>query len=627
MKILRNTFLIFILILFVFSCKKDSSKVQKNDTNYIFKAPISKEKMPSDLIWLTNDTDPIFASPEAKKGGIINTYMYNFPLTFRLVGPDSKDSFATYLSTCKLNLISLHPNTENIIPQLATHWAFGTDKKTMYFKLNKNATWSDGIPVTAHDFAYTIEFGKSEYITDPAVNKHYTEVIDKVIVYDDYTLAVVLKNIKPDIYLYTNISPVPRHFYKVLDKDFVQKYNWVIVPNTGPYQITDFKKGKYVIFSRIKNWWAEDLKYYKYRFNADKVKFNVVKEINVIWELFKKGKIDIFPAMSPEYWYDKSSILIFENGYINKIWFFNDTRQSASGLFLNLDKEIFKDKNIRYAFSHAMNFDKIIKEILRNEYYRLDHGFIGYGEYSSKNIKAKTYNVEIVNYYMNKSKWKRGEDGIWYNNGLRFSVELSYGGENNDPMFVILKEEARKAGIELKLDRLDFATLYKKVFEKKYEIVAIAWSTDVRPSYRTQFHSEYAHKKESNNITNTDDPELDKLIEKYDNSTDEKERIRLSKLIQGKIDELCVMVSSYMIPYARQIYWRWWRLPEIPGTKNSEDTVFHPFVDYTNGFSTGGLFWFDEEIYKETKNAMKKGIKFKPVIIKDETFMMESIKK
>lgn len=627
MKILRNTFLIliFILIIIVFSCKKDS-KESKEGSNYIFFAPISKEKIPDDIIWLTNDNDPIFASPEAKKGGIINTYMYNFPLTFRLVGPDSKESFATYLSTCRLSLISLHPNTENIIPQLATHWAFGKDKKTMYFKLNKNAKWSNGISVTSHDFAYAIEFGRSDCIIDPAVNKHYNEVIDKVTVYDDHTISVVLKSIKPDIYLFANISPVSRHFYKELDKEFVQKYNWQIAPNTGPYEITDFKKGKYVTFTRIKDWWAEDLKYYKYRFNADKVKFNVIKEINIIWELFKKGQIDVFPAMGPEYWHDKSSIPVFENGYINKIWFFNDTRQSAAGLFLNLDKEIFKDKNLRYAFSHAINFDKIIKEILRNEYYRLDHGFVGYGEYSNDKIKAKTYDIDKVNYYMNKSGWKRGYDGIWHKNGIRFSVELSYGGESNNSGYVILKEEAQKAGIELNLDRLDFAALYKKVFEKKHDVAAIAWSTGVRPSYKNQFHSEYAHKKDSNNISNIEDPELDELIEKYDDSIDEKERIRLSKLIQGKIDELCIMVPSYMIPYARQIYWRWWKLPLIPGTKNSEDTVFHPFVDYTNGFSTGGLFWFDEEIYKETKNAMKKGIKFEPVTIIDKTYMMESIK-
>jgi microcin C transport system substrate-binding protein len=39
----------------------------------------------------------------------------------------------------------------------------------------------------------------------------------------------------------------------------------------------------------------------------------------------------------------------------------------------------------------------------------------------------------------------------------------------------------------------------------------------------------------------------------------------------------------------------------------------------------GGLFWFDDKVYNETKEAMKKGIKFKPVTIIDETYKMKSI--
>ena len=622
----KKYFLFITFIFLIISCNKNNDTESTTNTK-IFIATISKEKLPDDLVWLTNDTDPIFASPEAKKGGTINTYMYNFPLTFRLYGPDSSGSFSTYLSTSQLSLITLHPNTENIIPQLATHWAFGKDNKTMYFKLNKDARWSDGNPVTAHDFAYKIEFARSGFIQDPVLNKYYREEIDRVIVYDDYTLAVVLKKIKPDIYLYTNLTPVSRYFYKDIGKDFIQKYNWLIPPTTGPYQITDFKKGKYVLFTRVKNWWAEDLKYYKYRFNFDKIKFKVIKEINVIWELFKKGEIDIFPAMSPEYWYDKSNTPVFNNGYINKIWFFNNTRQSAAGLFLNQDIEIFKDKNVRYAFAHAMNFDKIIKEILRNEYYRLDQGYIGYGDYTNNKIKAREYDIEKVNYYMKRSGWHRGDDGIWQKNGKRYSVELSFTGESNMAGYIILKEEAQKAGIELNLDILDSAALYKKVFEKKHEVVAISWSTGVIPSYREQYHSEYAHKSQTSNITNTDDPELDKLIDEYNNCIDKQERIKLSHIIQEKIHEIGAYVPSYMIPYARQMYWRWWKLPDLPGTKNSEDTLFHPFVDYTNGFSTGGLYWFDEKVYKETKQAMKKKIKFDPVTIIDKTYMMEILKK
>jgi len=626
---MKNKYYILILLIFImifFGC--DKKKVNKlNKSEYIFEAPISTEKIPDDVVWLTNDTDPIFSSPDAKKGGILRGYIINFPNTFRTVGPDSNNSFRSYILDNQLSLINLHPNTENIIPELATHWAFDKDKKTMYFKLNKSAKWSDGMPVTAHDFAYTLEFMRSKHIVAPWYNDFYTEYIDKVIVYDDYTLAVKATRAMPDLHFFVGISPTPRHYYSKLDENFVKDYNWKIVPNTGPYNITKFKKGESVVFERKKNWWGENLRYNKNRFNVDKVIFTVIKDTNMIWEYFKKGKIDVFPLYDPEYWYKKSDIPIFQDGYAVKLCFFNDTRRSPQGFYLNQDKDIFKDQNVRYAFAYGMNVKKVIEKILRNDYYRLEHAYVGYGKYSNNKIKARRYDLDKVEYYMKKSGWKRGDDGIWVKNGLRFSVEVSYSLDSHTSRLVVFKEEALKAGIELKLDKLDGAANYKKVMEKKHDVAYWGWSTNERPSYWQVYHSDNAHKSQTNNITNTDDPELDKLINKYRNSISEKERIELSLIIQEKLHEICAYVPTFMMPFGRQGYWRWWRLPEIPATKNSEtsfyldDSAFDPF-----GANLGGRFWFDEKLYKDIIKKMKNGIKMDPVTIIDKTYKMDNIK-
>ena len=629
MKLFKNIFIIIILILIIFSCKKETIKIGE-DNDYIFTAPISKEKLPDDLIWLTNETDPVFASPEAKKGGILHAYLINFPNTFRTVGPDSNNSSRSYILDNQFYLLGMHPNTEKLIPSLATHWAFDKDNKTMYFRLNQNVRWSDGKPVTAHDFAYTLEFMRSKYIIAPWYNDFYTEFIDKVIVYDDYTLAVVATRPLIDLHQYLTISPTPRHYYKKLDKDFVTKYNWEIIPNTGPYQISEFKKGKYIIFERKKDWWAKDLRYFKNRFNVDKVKFLVIKDQDITWEYFKKGKVDVFPIIYPEYWHKQSNIPIFNNGYVHKIWYFNNTKQPPVGMYLNQDKEIFKDKNIRYAFAHAMNVEKVIEKILYNDYFRLEHAYVGYGIYSNNSIKARRYDLDKVEYYMKKSGWLRGEDGIWEKNGKKFSVEVNYTLDSHTPRLVVLKEEAQKAGVELKLEKMDGAANYKKVMEKKHDIAWWAWSTGgigEKPRYWQTYHSENAHKPQTNNITNTDDQELDKLIDIYRNSFNENERVKLSHLIQKKLYDIGDFVPTFMTPYGRQAYWRWWKLPDIPGTKNTEcyydidDSLFDPFDG-----NLGGRFWYDEKIHKETLKAMKKGIKFESVTIIDETYKMDIIK-
>jgi len=612
--------LMLLSVVLTFACKNksregiSSGEDGSGEKEYIFKAEISKALLPADLKWITNDNDPVYASPEAKKGGTLNSWVLSFPLTFRVVGPDSNSSFRSAILGNQLSLIGIHPNTENIVPELATHWAYGKDKKTMYFKLNEKARWSDGTPVSAHDFAYTLKFMRSKHIIAPWYNDYYSKEIDKVIVYDDYTLAVVSTKAQPDLHLKLGISPTPRRFYGKLGEDFVRRYNWKITPNTGPYQIYDFKKGKYIKFKRKKNWWAKDLRFFKNRFNVDRVVFKVIRDINIVWEYFKKAKVDVFPVTMPRYWHVKTKTPVVENGYVHKIWFFNDTQQSAQGMWLNQDHDIFMDRNVRYAFAHAMNIQKVIEKVLRNDYIRLEHGFMGYGRYSNKNLRARRFDLDKVDYYMKKAGWKRGTDGIWEKNGRRFSVEVSYSQDAHTSRLVVLKEEAKKAGIELELQKLDPSAAYKKVLEKKHDVAWSGWSTSLRPQYWEHFHSTNAHKPQTNNITNTDDPEMDKLIDAYRNSLDEEERINLSVKIQEKIHEIGAFVPTFMVPYVREAYWRWWRLPKVPGTKHS-DSLFDPFSS-----ATGGLFWYDKKLYEETKKAMKKGKNFPLVTIIDKTY-------
>ena len=571
--------------------------------------------LPEDIQWLTNDADPVYAAPDAVKGGALNTAILSFPMTFRTVGPDSNGSFRSAILDNDLSLINVHPNTLNIIPELATHWAFGKDKKSMYFRLDPRARWSDGKPVTASDYVFTLEFMRSPHIVAPWYNDYFTQEIDRVLVFDDYTISVVGTKAGPDLHLKLGIAPMPRHFYGTLGPDFVARYNWKVVPNTGAYQIDDFQTGKYIRFKRKKDWWAQDLKYFRNRFNVDRVNYTVVRDFNMLWEYFKKGKVDVFGLTIPKYWHDKTKIPIFEKGYAQKIWFFNDTQQSAMGLWLNQDRDIFKDRNVRYAFSHAMNIEKVIDQVLRGDYFRLEQAFVGYGPYTNEAIRARRFDLEKVDHLMKASGWQRGADGIWEKEGWRFSVEVTYGFEEHTPRLVVLKEEAKKAGIELLLQQSDPTAAFKKFLEKNFDVAWMGWSTSLRPQYWEHFHSVNAHKPQTNNITNTDDPEMDKLIDAYRNSLDEAERISLSREIQQKIHDIGMFVPTFMVPYAREACWRGWRLPDPPGTRHS-GSLFDPF-----GSATGGMFWFDKNLHDETREAMKSDRALEPVTRIDKTYL------
>jgi microcin C transport system substrate-binding protein len=604
-------FLIIAAIMAVTGCSSDNSKV---DTRTVFVEQLpayDSHPLPEGVKWETNDTDPVFASPHAKKGGTFRSFILDFPLTMRVVGPDSNTGLREVILGNQLGLTDLHPNTHNVIPSLATHWAYDADGKTVYYKLNPAALWSDGKPVVADDFLFNLDFMRSEHIVAPWYNKQYTEEILEVKKYDDHTISITGAKPRPkvDLHFYYGMSPKPRHFHK-LDANWVTDYNWRIEPNTGPYQFSEIRKGKYVEFALKKDWWAKDLRYHQNRFNAEKIRLTVIRDVELAYRHFLKGELDSYPLTLPAHWHDKAKGEEYDKGYIHKIWFYNDVPQPSGGMYLNEANADLKSIDVRYGLAHSMNFDKVLNTVLRGDYLRLHNIDTGYGEYSNPDIRAREFDLNKADEYFNKAGWmQRGPDGIRVKDGRRLSFTVSYGQDIHTDRLVVLKEEAKKAGVELLLERLDPATAYKKVIEKKHDIAWMGWGAQFRPQYWGQFHSENAHKPQTNNVTNTDDPEMDALIERFENTVDESERQALARQLQQKIHDSGVVIPSTMVPYIRMASWRWMKLPDDLGTRWTED-----LFEFAGG-TTGGLFWIDEELKAETMDARKAGKIFEPVTI------------
>lgn len=563
--------------------------------------------LPTDLVWQTNNDAPIFASNKAIKGGIFRSMITDFPPTFRMVGPNANSSFVGYLRANSLALIDIHPETDEEIPALATHWAIAADNKTAYFKLNPAARWSDNTPVTADDYLFTLTFMRSPHIIAPWYNNYYSKEIVDISKYDDYTISVTLGNAKPreDVIRETALSPVPKHFHQ-LDKNWVQWANWRIEPTTGPYSIGNFRKGRYIDFVKVDNWWGSDLRYYKNRFNIDKIRIKVVRNINVGWNLFLKGELDSFGLILPEYWHERAFTKAFKKGWIRKFWFYNETPQAIYGLFLNLNKPLFKDKKVRYAIAYALNIDKMTQTLLRGDYDRLPNFHTGYGDYTNPAVKAKPFDLKKTEQLLAAAGWGSiGDDGIRVKNGQRLSFKVNYSLPIHTPRLALLKEEMKKAGIEMELQLLTGASSYRNIMEKKHQAAWMGWGAGSRPAYRQHFHSDNAHKPQTNNITNTADPEMDQLIENYRTATSKVNRVRYAHAIQEKIAEIGAYIPTYMVPYTREAAWAYIRLPADIAPKKA-DSLFSPM-----GLST---LWIDPKIKQQIKQ--KENLAAQPIIDK-----------
>ncbi|MBU0538029.1 MAG: extracellular solute-binding protein [Gammaproteobacteria bacterium] len=577
------------------------------------------DKLPDDLVWQTNLSDPIFADPNAKRGGRFRSFVTTFPLTLRLVGPDSNGSFASYMRANNLSLVGIHPNTLKPIPELATEWALGSDGHTIYFHLDPDARWSDGTPVTADDYVFGLEFMRSKYILAPWYNNYFNEIITGLAKYDDYTIGIEGATPKPDdemLFEYS-VSPVPAHFHK-LDENWVRNYNWRIEPNTGPYLISEIRKGKYVEFTRKKDWWANEKRYFKYRYNPDYIRIKLIRDPNIAYQYFRKGELDTFPLLMPRFWHKKAQGDIYENGYVGKIKFYNDVPQPISGLFLNEDAPPLDDINVRYAIGHALNVDKVINTVLHGDYERLQTAHDGFGDYTNTTIRAREFDLKKAAEFLDKAGWsERGNDGIRIKDGKPLRIRITYYNSGHNDRLVIIAQEARKAGIDFQLQLLGTSAAFKQIMENKHQAAWMGWAGGgLSPRYWEFYHSDNAHKPQTNNVTNTDNKALDTKIMAYRTATEKVMRVKLAHELEQMIHDQGSFIPTFKVPYTREAFWRWIKLPPSHGTRTSE-TLFDPLG------GSGGLFWIDADEQQTILDAKAKSQALPQIIIIDKTWAVK----
>lgn len=585
--------------------------------------------LPDDIVWEDGSGLPEFGSPNAIKGGTQYSSLQDFPRTLRHVGPDSNGSFRRWiLDDVTMSVAQTHPNhSDQFFPGLATQWAVSPKRKTTYIKLNPLARWSDGEKVTADDYLFSFFFYRSTDIVAPWYNNWYTTMYTNITRYDDYTISISIPNVKPDMHARTlSLSPTPQHFYKELGDDFVERYQWRFVPTTGAYQIkpSDIKKGRSITLSKVDNWWAKDLKFWRYRFNANKIQFNIIRDNAKVFESFLRGDIDQFGLNLAEYWYDKlaDDHNNVAKGYIHKTTFYNQHPRPTYGLWINSSKPILENKNIRIGINHAANWDLVIDKYFRGDYERLRSTADGYGEFTHPTLTPRAFNIELaLKHFALAGFTIRNDDGILVNSDQqKLAFTLTTGYEALKDVLTLLKEEAAKAGLELRIEVLDGTAAWKKAQEKKHDILFSAFGVglEMYPRYWETYHSVNAYdhafladgstnperkvKTQSNNLELIANPQIDTLINQYRASSDKQEMINLAHKLDEALFDYASFSPGFKQSYFRVGYWRWIKHPEGFSQK------------HRSGSTQLFTYWIDQDVKKETLEARQSGAKFEPEI-------------
>jgi microcin C transport system substrate-binding protein len=561
----------------------------------------------SKIQWETNLDDPPIGDPGAKKGGVFHYWMSSYPLTFRLQGPDSNDSFAGWNRsfTMDFTLVRMHPTTDNYIPCLATHWSVQPDHRTIYYKLDPDARWSDGEKITADDFVFTNEMMRSPYIVDPFYNNYFEEHFESVEALDPYTLKVVGKyeSWRPlsDFALW----PMPRHAI-TLDENWVKESNLKFQIGAGPYVITDVQEGQSVIFERIKNWWGEKKKYFEGMYNVDRIELMVVLDSDRAFDHFQKGNISYYRVNTAKKWAQDMDFEAIQKGWAHKKRLFVDYPQGLYGFAMNLEKPIFQNKDFRKAIQYAFDFDEINKELMFGAYYRIVSAFEG-TEYENHDLRPYGFNPKKVREHLAAAGYHKRVNGIFVkDDGSRASFTLTYGNSGLSRHFTVIKQKFQSLGIEMKLQELEPGTAFQRGLEREYEMTVMSRTSGFWPSPHQYFDSEFKKTKNNNNIWYFGTAKTDSLIDVYRFNMDFDKRVQAMHELDAIIQDAAFYVPFWQAPFVRFVYWDYLKFPEFFFPKR-----FEQITDWQ-------VFWIDPDAQAQLAQAMKTGKSLTPDTVVDE---------
>ena len=516
--------------------------------------------------WETNTDFDLIGDPRAIKGGNIQYDTLDFPGTLRVYGPDTTVFNQLVHDLAFERLLGTHPTTEEFIPGLATHWQVSDDLSLYRFRLNPNARFSDGTPVTAEDVVASWDLIMDPNTQEPNLSSIF-ERYERPVAESKYIVSVLSKdpswrNLGDLTMFWIMPAEVIRTFG---EGTYLRDYNFKLMPGSGPYTISeqDIDRGNRITIRRRDDHWAEGHRASVGLFNFDEITEIVVRDRNLAFEMAKRGDLDFYLVTRAQMWVQELEFEQIQMGWMQKRKVFTQEPQGLAMLAFNTREAPFDDVRVRQAMTLLHNRQQLIEKLYYNQYLAQNSIFAG-SVYENTDNPKNEYNPQRAIELLREAGYtERNNQGVLLRNGQPLNIELIYGQQQSEPALTIFQEDLRRVGISLNLRFLTFATLIKLLDERQFQMVSLGFSASKPyPMPRSMFHSGQADQQASNNLSGFKSERADEIIEAYDVEGDLDTRIELIRELDGIVANSHIYMLEWYAPYDRFVYWNKYGQPE-----------------------------------------------------------------
>ena len=433
-------------------------------------------------------------------------------------------------------LVIRHPEGLEPLPGIAKNWLISQDGKEYTFNL-REALWSNGDPVTAHDFVYAwnrmllpslgSQYPDMLYDVVNAEQFNKGEITDFNLVgvkaLDAKTLKVNLKNPAPyflELLAHYTTRPVHKPTIEKFGEIDTLGNQWTRPGNfigNGPFTLEEWKLNQVIKVKKNPNYWDAD------RVQLNEIHFLPIDNVSREDFMFRAGQIHITSSIPTE------KIEVYKEEYPNNI-----SISPYYGTYyyrINLNKKPLDNKLVRKALSLSIDRELITKKVAKG-------GQIPAFSFTPPDPKGY-FPPTKLEYNPSKAKELLKEAGYSKNDSLTF--ELLYNTSEGHQKIAEAMQQMWKEtlGINIVLTNTDWKVYLSRENNGDFEISRAGWIGDYQDP---KTFLDMMVSGRGNNKTGWSNKEYDNLLIKAAQSTSQDERYKyLYEAEKILIDELPII--------------------------------------------------------------------------------------
>ncbi|HEX2017952.1 MAG TPA: extracellular solute-binding protein [Aurantimonas sp.] len=323
-----------------------------------------------------------YVNPDAPKGGrlnetVVGTFDSFNPFVVRGTPAAGLAAFGGGLLYD--TLMEQSPDEPGVSHALiAEAMRYPNDYSSVTFRLDPEARWHDGEPITVDDVIWSFETLTQLHPQWTAYYKNVTgleETGEREVTFTfDQTGNRELPNIMGDLTI------LPKHWWESTDaagnpRDISEPTSETPL-GSGPYRIADSSTGQWILWERVEDYWGLDNPTRVGRYNYGSIRYVYLRDSNAAWEAFKKGGLDDWRLENmSRRWAEGYDFPAAQNGQVVREEIETEQVQSMQAYVLNNRLPKFQDRRVRKALTLAYNFEEMNRTLFFGLYDRIESYF------------------------------------------------------------------------------------------------------------------------------------------------------------------------------------------------------------------------------------------------------------